>query len=118
MNEAMKDVIWVGDSHARVRSFPKAARTTVGRALQAAQSGFKHENAKPLRGISSGVLEITARHDTNTYRAVYTVKLGESIYVLHAFQKKSTHGIRTPKKEIDLIKHRLKMAQEMEAKNE
>ncbi|RKU20115.1 hypothetical protein C6501_00565 [Candidatus Poribacteria bacterium] len=118
MNEAMKDVIWVGDSHTRVRSFPKAARTTVGRALQAAQSGSKHKNAKPLRGIGSGVLEITARYDTNTYRAVYTVKLGESIYVLHAFQKKSTRGIRTPKKEIDLIKQRLKMAQEMEAKNE
>ena len=118
MNEVMKDVIWVGDSHVRVRSFPKAARTKVGRALQAAQSGLKDKNAKPLRGVGSGVLEITARYDTNTYRAVYTVKLGENIYVLHAFQKKSTRGIRTPKKEIDLIKHRLKMAQEMEAKNE
>ena len=58
------------------------------------------------------------RYDTNTYRAVYTVKLGDNIFVLHAFQKKSTRGIRTPKKEIDLIKQRLKMAQEMEAKNE
>ncbi len=118
MNEVMKDVIWVGDSHARVRSFPKGARRTVGRALQAAQSGLKDKNAKPLRGVGSGVLEITARYDTNTYRAVYTVKLGENIYVLHAFQKKSTRGIRTPQKEIDLIKHRLKMAQEMETKNE
>ncbi len=118
MNEVMKDVIWVGDSHARVRSFPKGARRTVGRALQAAQSGLKDKNAKPLRGVGSGVLEITARYDTNTYRAVYTVKLGENIFVLHAFQKKSTCGIRTPKKEIDLIKQRLKMAQEMEAKNE
>ena len=88
------------------------------RALQAAQSGLKHKNAKPLRGVGSGILEITARYDTNTYRAVYTVKLGENIFVLHAFQKKSTRGIRTPKKEIDLIKQRLKMAQEMEAKNE
>ncbi len=114
----MKDVIWVGDSHERVKDFPKAARTTVGRALQAAQSGFKHKNAKPLRGIGSGVLEITARYDTNTYRAVYTVKLGENIYVLHAFQKKSTRGISTPKREMDLIKQRLKMAQEMETKNE
>ncbi len=66
----------------------------------------------------SGVFEITARYDTNTYRVVYTVKLGENIYVLHAFRKKSTRGIRTPKKEIDLVKQRLKMAQEMEANNE
>ena len=118
MNEVMKDVIWVGDSHARVRSFPKAARTKVGGALRIAQMGGKDENVKPLRGMGSGVFEITARYDTNTYRAVYTVKLGENIYVLHAFQKKSTRGIRTPKKEIDLIKQRLKMAHEMETKNE
>lgn len=118
MNEVMKDVIWVSDSQVQVRSFPKEARKIVGRALQAAQSGQKHKNAKPLRGVGTGVLEITARYDTNTYRAVYTVKLGENIYVLHAFQKKSTRGIRTPKREIDLIKQRLKMAREMEAKNE
>ena len=74
--------------------------------------------AKPLIGVSSGVFEIVARYDTNTYRAVYTVKIGENIYVLHVFQKKSTRGIRTPKREIDLIKQRLRIAQEMEAKNE
>lgn len=68
--------------------------------------------------MGSGVFEISARYDTNTYRAVYTVKLSENIYVLHAFQKKSTRGIRTSKKEIDLIKQRLKMAHEMETKNE
>ena len=69
MNEAMKDVIWVGDSHARVRSFPQAARTTVGEALRVAQMGGKDINAKPLRGVDSGVFEITAGYDTNTYRA-------------------------------------------------
>ena len=114
----MRDVKWVGDSREQVRRFPKPVRKTVGRALNVAQSGLKHINAKPLRGVGSGVLEITARYDTNTYRAVYTVKLGKNIYVLHAFQKKSTRGIRTPKREIDLIKQRLKMAREMEAKNE
>ena len=118
MNEVMKDIIWVGDSRVQVRRFPIEARKMVGRALQAAQSGQKHKNAKPLRRVGTGVLEITARYDTNTYRAVYTVKLGENIYVLHAFQKKSTRGIQTPKREIDLIKQRLKMAREMEAKNE
>lgn len=118
MNEVMKGVTWVGDSREQVRSFPKAARRTVGEALRFAQRGDKHPKAKPLRGIGSGVLEIIARHDTDTYRAVYTVNIGEKIYVLHAFQKKSTRGIRTPKKEIDLIKQRLKIVQQMEAKNE
>ena len=114
----MKGVTWVGDSREQVRSFPKAARRTVGEALRFAQRGDKHPKAKPLREIGSGVLEIVARHDTDTYRAVYTVNIGEKIYVLHAFQKKSTRGIRTPKKEIDLIKQRLKIVQQMEAKNE
>ena len=118
MNQATKKVEWIGDSRERLRSFPKAARKTVGEALQAAQSGVKHIDAKPMHGVSAGVFEIRARYDTNTYRAIYTVKLGDTIYVLHAFQKKSVRGIRTPKREIDLIKQRLKMAQEMEAKNE
>ena len=117
MNQAMKDVKWIGDSHEQVRSFPKPARQIVGDALQFAQLEKKHQKARPLRGVGSGVFEIAARYDTNTYRAVYTVKIGESIYVLHAFQKKSTRGIKTPKKEIDLVKQRLRIAREMEAKN-
>ena len=113
----MKDVKWVADSREQLRSFPKPARQIVGDALQFAQAGKKHQKAMPLRGVGSGVFEIAARYDTNTYRAVYTVKLGENIYVLHVFQKKSTRGIRTPKREIDLIKKRLRMAREMEAEN-
>ena len=73
----MKGVTWVGDSREQVRSFPKAARRTVGEALRFAQRGGKHPKAKPLRGIGSGVLKIIARHDTDTYRAVYTVNIGE-----------------------------------------
>ena len=114
----MKDVRWVEDSREQLRRFPKPARERIGEALRIAQTGGKHRNAKPLIGIGSGIFEIAARYDTNTYRAVYTVKLGENIYVLHVFQKKSTRGIRTPKKEIDLIKQRLRMAREMERKNE
>ena len=114
----MKDVKWVGNSHEQIQSFPKPPRQIVGDALLFAQLGKKHQKAKPLRGVGSGVFEITARYNTNTYRAVYTVKIGENIYVLHVFQKKSTRGISTPKKEIDLIKQRLRMAREMEAENE
>ena len=116
MNEAMKAVTWIGDSRAQVRRFPKAVKRTIGEALRFAQRDAKHPKAKPMRGIESGVWEIVARYDTDTYRAVYTVKIGEKIYVLHAFQKKSTRGIRTPKREIDLIKQRLKIAQQLEAK--
>ncbi len=114
----MRNVKWIGDSREQIRSFPKPVRESVGEALHIAQMGGKHQNAKPMIGVGSGVFEIAARYDTNTYRAVYTVKLGASIYVLHVFQKKSVRRIRTPKKEIDLIKQRLKIAREMEARNE
>ena len=79
--------------------------------------GVKRHRRSRL-GVASGVFEIVDDYDTNTYRAIYTVKIGARIYVLHCFQKKSTRGIKTPRKEIDLIKRRLKMAQEMERNNE
>ncbi|MCC2666551.1 MAG: hypothetical protein K0S63_467 [Gammaproteobacteria bacterium] len=83
----------------------------IGYALHQVQEGIKPQNAKPLSSIGSGVMEIVCNFDTNTYRAVYAVKLGGAIYVLHCFQKKAKNGIATPKKEIDLIKQRLKEAQ-------
>ena len=70
--------------------------------------------AKPFKGVGSEVFEIRADYRTDTYRAVYAVKIGERVYVLHCFQKKSRRGIKTPKKEVDLINRRLKMAQELE----
>lgn len=118
LNAAVRDLTWVGDSREQVRSFPQTARRIVGEALRFAQQGEKHPKAKPLRGIGSGVLEIVARYDTATYRAVYAVRISETIYVLHAFQKKSTRGSRTPKKEIDLIRQRLNRVRAMETENE
>ena len=118
MNEALRGVTWVGNSREQVRSFPQAARRIVGEALRFAQQGEKHPKAKPLRGLSPGVLEIVARYDTDTYRAVYAVRISETIYVLHAFQKKSTRGSSTPKKEIDLIRQRLNRIRAMEAEND
>ena len=111
----MKEVIWVGDSRERLRRFPKEARRVIGKALEYAQLGDKHPAAKPMRGLGTGVLQIITRHSTNAYRAVYTVSIQERVYVLHCFEKKSTRGIRTPKREIDLIKQRLRRAREMEA---
>ncbi len=88
----------------------------MGYALHLAQEGEKHPDAKPLRGFGgAGVLEVVDDFDGGTFRAVYTVKFANRVYVLHAFQKKSRSGIRTSKSDIDLIKSRLKDAQELEA---
>ena len=106
----IKSVDWVGSSLEDLKEFPVAVQKKIGYALQIAQEGGKHQTAKPLKGFS-GVMEIRSDYETDTYRAVYTTKIGDKIYVLHAFQKKSTSGIATPQKEIDLIKRRLKMAQ-------
>ena len=85
----------------------------MGYALYQAQIGLKALSAKPLRGFGgAGILEIVENHQTDTYRAVYTVKFSNFIYVLHAFQKKSRKGIATPKPDIDLIQRRLRAAEE------
>lgn len=85
----------------------------MGYALYQAQLGLKAPSVKPLRGFgSAGILEIVDDHQSDTYRAVYTVKFSDLVYVLHAFQKKSKKGIATPKADIDLIKSRLKIAEE------
>jgi phage-related protein len=84
----------------------------MGYALYRAQVGSKHENAKPLKGFGgAGVLEIVADHVGDTFRAVYTVKFATAVYVLHAFQKKSKAGIKTPAEDLELIRRRLKVAE-------
>ncbi len=110
----LKQLVWVGSAKKRLKKFPEPVQKDVGDALYFAQAGSLPPAAKQLKGIGSGVFEIRASHRTDTYRAVYSVKIGDRIYVLHCFQKKSKSGKKTPKKEIDLIKKRLKMAQELE----
>jgi phage-related protein len=89
-------------------------RRDLGQALYAAQRRETDPSAKPLKGFGGArVMEVVDRYDTNTYRAVYTVQFEEAIYVLHAFQKKSTSGIATPKPDLDLIRHRLVDAQRL-----
>jgi len=75
-------------------------------------SGGKHPSAKPWKGQGSGVFEVVDDHDGDTYRAVYTVRFKEVIYVLHAFQKKSVKGIKTARIDVDLVERRLKAAQQ------
>jgi len=110
----LKDAIWVGDSKAKLKEFPQSVQKDIGDALFIAQAGSMSPAAKPFKGGGSGVFEIRADHRTDTYRAVYAVKIGERVYVLHCFQKKSRRGIKTPKKDVDLIKRRLRMAQKLE----
>jgi phage-related protein len=109
-----KPLFWVGSARSDVRSFPEEVRTDVGFALWVVQRGGRPAQAKPLKGVVSGagVLELVERHDGDTYRVVYTVRFADAVYVLHAFQKKSKRGIKTPKHEVDVIRARLKAAQE------
>ena len=110
----LRNIAWAGDSREKLRKFPKEVKQHIGRALDYAQRGGKHPSAKPLKGFGSGVFEIVANFKTDTYRAVYALKIGEMIYVLHVFQKKSKTSIKTPQREIQMIHRRLKIAQEIE----
>src|SRR5712671_5906334 len=111
---APRELVWIGSSRRDLRKFPQMVRRTFGVALYAAQLGETPPEAKPLRGFgSAGVLELIEDHDGNTYRAVYTVRFATKIYVLHAFQKKSKRGASTPKREIELIRDRLRRAEQL-----
>ena len=110
-NKSKNLVVWIGSSLDDLKKFPEEVQGEMGYALYLAQTEKKHISAKPLKGFGgAGVLEIVTNFDSDTYRAVYTVKLAGVVYVLHAFQKKSKKGIATPKQDIDLIKKRLKRA--------
>src|SRR5882724_5718061 len=103
---------FVGSSREDLSDFPNDVKRCIGLALRTAQKGGKHPDAKPLKGFKgAGVLEIISDFDGDTFRAVYTVRLRGIIYVLHAFQKKSRQGIKTPLNEIEKIRSRLKDAE-------
>ena len=111
--ETIRQVDFVGSSREDIKEFPEEVKQDIGYALFEAQQGKKPISAKPLKGFSgAGILEIIENFFGNTYRAVYTVRFQKVIYVLHCFQKKSKHGIKTPKQEIELIRQRLKIAEE------
>lgn len=113
MSDRLKPVTWIASSLKDLKSFPEDVQDEVGHALYRAQLGSKHLASKPLKGFAgAGVLEVVENYDGNTYRAVYTVRFSEAVYVLHCFQKKSKSGTATPKLDIDLIKARLKIAEE------
>ena len=108
-----RPLVWIGSSRRDLRGFPRQVRRDVGKALYAAQQGETDPAAKPLKGLGGrSVLEVVADHDGDTWRAFYTVRFQEAIYVLHAFQKKSKKGIATPKADVDLIKKRFGLAEQ------
>jgi phage-related protein len=111
-NDDAKPLRWISSARDDLKEFPAPVRQIMGTALYLAQTGGKHLSAKPLRGITkgAGVLEVVDDHDTNTYRTVYTVRFADVVYVLHAFQKKSKKGVKTPVHEIELIRARYEQA--------
>jgi phage-related protein len=110
-NAPLKPVEWVGSSRSDLSAFPVDVRKEAGFAISLAQNGDKSVNAVPMVGFGgASVLEVVMPSEGNTYRAIYTVRFKKAIYVLHAFQKKSKRGIKTPQSDIDLLNRRLKAA--------
>ncbi|MCJ2125244.1 type II toxin-antitoxin system RelE/ParE family toxin [Methylobacterium sp. J-077] len=107
-----RPVSWIRAAQKDFQQFPQGAQTELGRALSIVADGGHPDIAKPLHGFGSGVLELALRHRGDAFRVVYAVQIGEDVWVLHAFQKKSKSGIATPKAEIDLITESLKRLKE------
>ena len=113
-NQKEKPLAWLGSSKKDLMALPVGVRKFFGHALDFAQRGEQHDAAKVLKGFGgAGVLEIVENDQGNTYRAAYTVKFREAVFVLHVFQKKSKSGIATPKPDMDIIRERLKVAEKL-----
>lgn len=109
---SFKPVVWVGSSRKDLREFPGIVKDHVGYALYVAQQGSRHRSAKTLTGFGgAGVVEIIKDYRGDTFRAVYTLRYAEAVYVLHVFQKKSKTGRETPRRDMELIKQRLREAE-------
>ena len=113
MTPRTRPVSWIKSALKEFETFPEGARSSCLAALTIAAEGGKADIAKPMHGLGSSVFEIALPSKGDAFRVVYAVQLGDDIWVVHAFQKKSTQGIKTPKREIDLIKDRLKRLKEM-----
>jgi phage-related protein len=111
-------VVWLGDSLRELRAFPAAVQDEMGYAIYLAQRGETHVSAKPLKGLGSGVLEVVSDYHGDTFRAVYTIRFVDRVFVLHAFQKKSKRGIATPRLDAALITRRLKQAIQINSNKE
>lgn len=114
---SQRDLEYLGGCQKELKDFPEDVRDEVAFALVLAQAGEKHQDAVPLKGFpGASVLEIRLPHKTDTYRVIYTTEYAEVVYALCAFKKKSTKGISTPNRQLDLIKSRLRTAAELHAR--
>ena len=110
----LKPVVWIGSSRKDLREFPEPVRDHMGYALYVAQRGGKHRDAKALSGFGgAAVVEIVKDYRGDTFRAVYTLRYAGTVYVLHAFQKKSKTWRATPRREMELILQRLREAEQI-----
>ena len=107
MHHDTRPIGWIKAARKDFLKFPMAVRDRINTALTIAAEGRKADIAKPMKGLGSGIIEIALRHKTNAYRTVYAIEIAGTLWVLHAFQKKSKSGIKTPKLEVDLIRDRL-----------
>lgn len=107
-NPPRRPLFWEGSSKADFKQFPHPVQKDMGVALYLVQIGITPPATKPMKGFGSGVLELIEDHDGDTYRAVFTLRIKGNVHVLHAFQKKSTSGIGTPRRHLDLVARRLK----------
>lgn len=112
----LRQIIWIGSSLKDLKKFPETVKDEIGYILYLVQIGEHHQNITPLTGFTDGVMEIKSDYDKDTYRAVYATKLGDEIYVLHTFKKKSKKGVKIPKEDIEVIRQRLKRAKERSIK--
>ena len=113
MSPLLRPVVWMGDSKRNLQEFPEGAQKLLGDELQLIQFGGMPKDAKPFKGVGSGIVEIALRYQSDAYRVVTAVQLGAKIYVLHAFQKKSKKGAETPNRHVELIKKRYAEAREL-----
>jgi phage-related protein len=113
MQSMERRLSWIKAAKRDFEDFPEAVRMQMLRALEIAVAGQMADIAKPMKGLGTGVFEIRVSYRTDAYRTIYAVKIGDDVYVVHAFQKRSITGIKTPQKDIDLIKGRLKQLKEL-----
>lgn len=108
-----KELIWVGRAKEELMALPRDIQSEFGYALGLAQLHDTHHHAKPMKRQLREVIEVVEKDIAGTYRVMYTVKLGDKVYCLTAFQKKSKSGTRTPKADIERVEERLKLAKKM-----
>jgi phage-related protein len=112
MTQRTRPISWIKAAKKEFETFPDSVKTEALRALSIAADGRKAQSVKPLKGIESGIMEIVLNHRGDAYRVIYALQIANEIWVLHAFQKKSKSGIKTPKQEIELLQERLKRLKE------